>query len=56
MDYLNKVKEYSFLEAVELLAGQANIQPPLSVSCVQRSRTTLAGESPVTVIASEPCS
>ena len=30
MDYLNKVKEYSFLEAVELLAGQANIQPPIS--------------------------
>lgn len=32
LDYLIKVKEYSFLEAVELLAGQANIQPPLSVS------------------------
>ena len=56
MDYLIKVKEYSFLEAVELLAGQANIQPPLSVSCVQRSWTTLAGVSPVTVITSEPCS
>lgn len=26
------------------------------VPCVQRSWTTLAGESPVTVIASEPCS
>ena len=26
------------------------------ISCVQRSWTTLAGESPVTVIASEPCS
>lgn len=26
------------------------------VSCVQRSWTTLAGVSPVTVIASEPCS
>ena len=32
LDYLIKVKEYSFLEAVKLLAGQANIQPPLSVS------------------------
>lgn len=32
LDYLIKVKDYSFLEAVELLAGQANIQPPLSVS------------------------
>ena len=31
LDYLIKVKEYSFLEAVELLAGQANIQPSLSV-------------------------
>jgi len=32
LDYLIKVKDYSFLEAVELLAGQANIQPPISVS------------------------
>ena len=32
LDYLIKVKDYSFLEAVELFAGQANIQPPLSVS------------------------
>ena len=32
LDYLIKVKEYSFLEAVELLAGQTNIQPPLSAS------------------------
>lgn len=32
LDYLIKVRDYSFLEAVELLAGQANIQPPLSVS------------------------
>ena len=29
---------------------------PFFVLCVQRSWTTLAGESPVTVIASEPCS
>ena len=28
----------------------------LYILCVQRSWTTLAGESPVTVIASEPCS
>jgi len=26
------------------------------IACVQRSWTTLAGASPVTVIASEPCS
>ena len=32
LDYLIKVRGYSFLEAVELLAEQANIQPPLSVS------------------------
>ena len=32
LDYLIKVREYSFLEAVELLAERANIQPPLSVS------------------------
>ena len=32
LDYLIKVKGYSFLEAVELLAEKANIQPPISVS------------------------
>lgn len=32
LDYLIKVRGYSFLEAVELLAKQANIQPSLSVS------------------------
>ena len=32
LDYLIKVRGYSFLEAVELLAEQANIQPPLFVS------------------------
>lgn len=32
LDYLIKVRGYSFLEAVELLAERANIQPPLSVS------------------------
>ena len=32
LDYLIKVREYSFLEAVELLAERANIQPPLSAS------------------------
>ncbi len=31
LDYLIKVRGYSFLEAVELLAERANIQPPLSV-------------------------
>ena len=29
---------------------------PFSMGCVQQSWTTLAGASPVTVIASEPCS
>jgi len=32
LDYLIKVRGYSFLEAVEMLAERANIQPPLSVS------------------------
>ena len=32
LDYLIKVRGYSFLEAVELLAERANIQQPLSVS------------------------
>ena len=32
------------------------IDCPFSMPCVQRSWITLAGESPVTVIASEPCS
>ena len=32
------------------------LQTSFIVSCVQRSWTTLAGVSPVTVIASEPCS
>ena len=32
LDYLIKVRGYSFLEAVELLAERANIQPSLSVS------------------------
>ena len=32
LDYLIKVRGYSFLEAVELLAERANIQPPLFVS------------------------
>lgn len=32
LDYLIKVRGYSFLEVVELLAERANIQPPLFVS------------------------
>ena len=32
LDYLIKVRGYSFLAAVELLAERANIQPPLSAS------------------------
>ena len=37
----------------ELRVSQTLFGP---MSCVQRSWTTLAGVSPVTVIASEPCS
>ena len=33
-----------------------NLRSNFFVRCVQRSWTTLAGVSPVTVIASEPCS
>ncbi len=32
------------------------VASPFLLPCVQRSWTTLAGVSPVTVIASEPCS
>ena len=35
LDYLIKVKDYSFLEAVELLAGQANIQWK-NICCYQK--------------------
>lgn len=37
-------------------AGVVTISVSFSVTCVQQSWTTLAGVSPVTVIASEPCS
>lgn len=31
LDYLIKVRDYSFMEAVELIAGQAAIQPPITL-------------------------
>lgn len=31
LDYLIKVRDYSFMEAVELIAGQAAIQPPVAL-------------------------
>ena len=31
LDYLIKVRDYTFMEAVELIAGQAAIQPPVSI-------------------------
>ena len=38
------------------MADSRNVICLIFVRCVQRSWTTLAGVSPVTVIASEPCS
>lgn len=31
LDYLIKVRNYAFLEAVQTIAGQAAIQPPVSL-------------------------
>ncbi len=44
LDYLIKVRGYSFMEAVELLAGRATIQPPVSVSgeCSDGETATVA--------------
>ena len=48
------------LEAVAIDKGEIPLvekeDMPAPTLCVQRSWTTLAGVSPVTVIASEPCS
>ena len=33
LDYLIKVRGYSFIEAVEIIAGQAAIEPPVSLPC-----------------------
>lgn len=43
-------------EVLENKRAAGKISCPFCVSCVQQSWTTLAGVSPVTVIASEPCS
>ncbi len=51
--------EYSQIDSIsyeENVLQKSFSQRAFSISCVQRSWTTLAGESPVTVIASEPCS
>lgn len=45
LDYLIKVRGYSFLEAVELLAERANIQPPLCVTCRTLSFVWSYGDS-----------
>lgn len=33
LDYLIKVRGYSFIEAVEIIAEQAAIEPPVSLPC-----------------------
>lgn len=41
LDYLIKVRGYSFLEAVEIIAGQAAIQPPVSVPAEKKTEKIL---------------
>lgn len=41
LDYLIKVRGYSFMEAIELIAGQAAIQPPVSVSAEKKTEKVL---------------
>ena len=41
LDYLIKVRGYSFMEAIELIAGQAAIQPPVSVSAEKKTEKKL---------------
>lgn len=41
LDYLIKVRGYSFMEAVEIIAGQAAIQPPVSASVEQKTEKVL---------------
>ena len=41
LDYLIKVRGYSFMEAIEIIAGQAAIQPPVSVSAERKTEKVL---------------
>ena len=41
LDYLIKVRGYSFMEAIEIIAGQAAIQPPVSVSAEKKTEKVL---------------
>ena len=41
LDYLIKVRGYSFMEAIELIVGQAAIQPPVSVSAEKKTEKVL---------------
>ena len=41
LDYLIKVRGYSFMEAIEIIAGQAAIQPPVSASVEQKTEKVL---------------
>ena len=38
LDYLIKVRGYSFIEAVEIIAGQAAIEPPVSLPIEKQRR------------------
>ncbi len=41
LDYLIKVRGYPFLEAVEIIAGQAAIQPPVSAPAEKKTEKIL---------------
>lgn len=41
LDYLIKVRGYSFMEAVEIIAGQTAIQPPVSVAAEKKTEKVL---------------
>lgn len=46
LDYLIKVRGYSFMEAVEIIAGQAAIQPPVSASAEKKTEKVLLFPKP----------
>ena len=46
----------SIVKKLERKEREVTFETAVNTLCVQRSWTTLAGVSPVTVIASEPCS
>ena len=51
----DKIK-YRYVHRASICPALGMDRRSFFMPCVQRSWTTLAGESPVTVIASEPCS